>query len=82
MPVTVETAALQQDGIVYTLPRPARHCDIIHHVVKQGVSLLGSLQGFVLSDGTFVDRYQAARVAYLAGQIEEGIGQLYTEDLW
>ena len=80
MLITVETAALQQDGIVYTLPRPARHCDIIHQVVKQGVSLVGSRQGFVLSDGTFVDRYQAA------GQTDEvngsQIGKLYTEDLW
>jgi len=42
---------------------------------------VGSQHGFVTSDGRFVDRQDARDVAVAAGQVPEGIGVLYSEDL-
>lgn len=42
-------------------------------------------QGFVLSDGSFVIRTHAKKVAVTAGQIKKGMGKfdkLYSEDVW
>lgn len=83
----VHQAAIYQDGVVYTLSRPARHHDIIRHMVEaEGVEppVTGE-QGFVLSDGSFVDREAALQVALLANQLHKPrhhISQLFSEDLW
>lgn len=90
MKLTVETAAIKtDDGTVWTLPRPARHHDIIKHIRENGCTgfVSGDRQGFILSDGRFVRRKPALNVARRNGQvkIEEchapGIG-LFSEDLW
>lgn len=84
----IETAAIKtDDGTVWTLPRPARHHDVIRHIRDSGVKLPvgGDRQGFVLSNGQFARRKPALRVAIRAGQILNGrvIGGILTsEDLW
>lgn len=78
-------AILGHDGKVWMLPAPARHHDIIRHMVENGepTPITGE-QGFVLNDGRFVMRQAAARVAINAGQTEslKWPPNLYSEDIW
>ena len=79
----VKQAAVRDgDGTVHTLPRPARHNDIIgqRHVRMDEATV----QGFLLEDGDFVNRVEAAAVALESGQVKQlnWPPQLYSEDLW
>ena len=82
----VDRAAIENTRRVFSLPRPARHEDIFRLMRAAGFSRLGCRQGFLLSDGRFVGRSEAARVAFEAGQYLEQParvpGALMTEDLW
>lgn len=61
-----------------------RHCDIIgQYLALTGKPTRGNtVQGFVLDIGVFVDRAQAAEIAFLAGQIEEMKDELFSEDIY
>lgn len=51
---------------------------------EAGVSRLDSrncAQGFVTDDGVFVDRYEAAKIAFKAGQTKKQEDILFSEDL-
>ncbi len=65
------------------------------HIIQQLVALTGLRtvtngedaggaheQGFLTSTGRFVDREEAAELAFDAGQIKERIKTLYSEDLY
>lgn len=39
-------------------------------------------EGFLVDDNDFVDRYEAANIAYQYGQINNPVAQLYSEDVW
>jgi len=82
--VTVSVAAIKTpNGVVWAVPRPGRHSDVNRIAIRSGVRLAeGSVQGFVLSSGRFVDRLEAAKIALAAGQIEEPTDVLYSEHLW
>ena len=84
--LTVEAAAIQKDGVVYSVCRPGRHDAVIRIMVAQDVSPRGGVQGFLLSDGTFVNRWKAARVAFRAQQFlvppEQPPEALLSEDVW
>ena len=74
--MTIVAAAIRQGELVYTLPKPARHTDII----KTAITAIASLAqvhefGFLTSLGTFVDRHEAGRIAGLNRK-------LFSEDLW
>ncbi len=61
-------------GRVWSSPRPARHC-----------CPRGTTEGFVLQDGTFVDRFEALKIAKANGQLIRKTGpedRLFSEDLW
>ncbi len=90
MSLYVLRAAICQQGKVYDLPRPARHRDILHHMVlNEGIpeaQATDATKGFLLSDGTFADRVHAAQVALQARQL---LGEtllspprLFSEDVW
>jgi hypothetical protein len=90
---TIETAAIFHDGKVWTLPRPARHIDVMQHIWKElhyktdddKLIVIGfETQGFVTSAGRFVRREPAARIAKQAKQIIalKWPPKLYSEDLW
>ena len=83
-PVTIVAAAIRAlTGEVYSLPRPARHHNVIELMWDKGVEGRGT-QGFLCSDGDFVERVKAGHLAVAAGQIK-GLRwppQLYSEDLW
>lgn len=79
------TAAIRQDGVIYTLPRPARHHDIIKYMcVEKGVKppVLGE-QGFIDDYEGFVGRRSALRIAMKCNQVkDECIPKLFSEDMW
>ena len=69
---------------VHSLPRPARHHDVIKWMRDRGVKC--GEQGFTDNNGHFVDRETAFKIATKAGQIldlNNTRGQsLFSEDLW
>jgi hypothetical protein len=81
--VRITAAAIRHDGKVYT---GRRHCQIIRDIVASTSTkrVLGE-QGFVLEDGRFVNREDAAFIALASGQIKElkfNTTKLFSEDLW
>jgi len=89
----IDVAAIKlEDGTVYTLPRPNRHPHIIWHINSELGHKnwqRGQVQGFVTSDGLFVGREEAKKIAVAAGQefIDRGPNsykgpKLFSEDLW
>lgn len=78
----VSAAVRDIDGIIYSLPAPARH----PHILNTHGGLADAEQGFLTSAGTFVDRERGLELAKAAKQIKRRCGgdehQLYSENLW
>lgn len=73
-PERIEFAAIMARGEseATTLPRPARHHDIIAALAARGFGpgdVGPSRQGFVTSTGRYVGREEAWRIAVAAGQL-------------
>jgi len=77
----VVMAAVCRGSCVWT---GKRHNEVIIHMKEMGekMPVPGNEQGFLLSDGTFASRGEAARVAYKAGQIFKQKRELTSEDLY
>jgi len=83
-------AAIRLDGVIHTLPAPARHHDIIRFMaVDLGMPTpITGEQGFLADyqgQARFANRIQAKAMASRSGQILEGKGllrELFSEDLW
>lgn len=79
-------AAILQDGVIHYCPRPCRH----HHVIWAHYQAAGEsfgenqVQGFLASDGQFLNRQQARALAIENGQCPtpEHPRDLFSEDLW
>jgi hypothetical protein len=83
--IAAAAICMNKNRLVLSLPRPARHCDVIRVAAELGLPLLGNNeQGFLTSDGRFVRRAPARVIAHRAGQIGDEIigGTLTSEDLW
>lgn len=86
----IERAALWHRGIVHSVPAPGRHHDVIMKMLtKYGLGPEAQQhQGFVTSDGRYVDRKEGWRIAAAAGQLlpraptDGQGGTLYSEDVW
>lgn len=84
----VEMAAIVgHDGKVYSLPRPNRHHNIIFHMAKnlKHKTPISGEQGFVLTDGSFVDRKTAKLHAIANNQLLPGHSKLdilFSECVW
>lgn len=83
----IVSAAIYLGGII-SLPRPARHGDIIS-TMDQLMHIDGPLatpdrQGFITDTGRYVNRVEAYGIAWKAKQIISGSRgpQLFSEDLW
>lgn len=78
---------IRTENIIVSAPPPARHHDIIYplyHTVPQWI-IQPDDQGFLTSEGQFVDRKAAWTIAKKANQIKEikGVeGTLFSEHLW
>lgn len=87
---TIVAAALNIDGLIITKPKPARHHDLIHPFYDLTGRQIGPQeQGFLTSDGEYVDRKPAYLIALSAGQLTPAImpgpdwtPDLFSEDLW
>ena len=90
--MTIVAAAYQVGEMTISGPRPGRPKDIpldtfawAHHVVWGARS--NAVAGFLITDGRFLDRQQAARHVVACGQpltcltINPQLG-LFSEDLW
>lgn len=78
---------MQYDGLVFSMPQPARHGHIMHSMSKIGLPKLEYHQGFTTSLGRYVSREAAVEIAYAAGQMQgrtktNPAYQLFSEDLW
>lgn len=85
----IKQAAIKIGNDIHTLPRPARHHDIIRALATEILlpTPIGGTQGFILDDGTFVNRVDALNVAIKSGQVKlENCHApktgLFSEDLW
>lgn len=86
----VDRAAIRiNDGTLFSVDHPGRHHDVIREIRESGYTgpVGGDRQGFILSNGNFVMRKTALRVAIKAGQVQRdkchapGVG-LFSEDVW
>ena len=61
-----------------------RHCDIFEKMHNLGISYdkTTAIQGFLTSVGRFVNRYEAADIAFMSGQLKGRVNCLYSEDIW
>lgn len=89
----IVSAAVQWHGLTVSLPRPARHGDILRMLFDREqrsrgmVTLVGPHEeGFLTNRGEFVDRSAARLIAVNSGQMGSKTGvnerMLFTEDLW
>lgn len=84
----VEAAAIiGYDGLVYSLPIPNRHHDIIRVMVQNlgHPKPIDGEQGFVLTDGSFVDRITAKFHAIANNQLLDRASKsdlLFSECMW
>lgn len=81
-------AAAIYHGATISLPPPARH-----HTILQSMSIVLKVdavqvrpenEGFLTSDGRFVNRVEGYYIAWKAGQLKESkvVPELFSEDLW
>lgn len=85
----VAAAVKTNDGVIHFIPKPARHPDIVHALHRarnpeRPIIEARGEQGFITSDGQFVDRKIAGQIAIRNKQISklEFPPLLYSEDLW
>jgi len=79
-PKIIAAAVIDENNNVHSLNPPMRHHNIIHKLFP--IKIIE--QGFLLNDGTFIDRLTAASIAIKSGQINKlnNPPELFTEDLW
>lgn len=91
----IVAAAIKEGGGVCSVSRPGRHGDVIRQMATVGIPIpIVGQQGFLTSDGLFVDRITARKIAAEAGQIikscvgTDGVPftrehvELFSEDVW
>jgi hypothetical protein len=82
----IVAAAIKQDGMIFSVPRPGRHHDVIRRMARAGLPIpITGEQGFLTSDGEFVGRRLALGIAENAEQVVTKHGsaaELYSEDVW
>ena len=85
----IVAAAVSDGKMVFSMQRPMRHGDVLESMlVEFGLDAMEigypDNQGFLTSEGRFVERYEAGKIACAAGQIEslKWPPLLYSEDLW
>ncbi len=83
----VAVAVRTDDGLIHSLPAPARHFSVVQLLVENHGYVQTTMedQGFLLSDGRFCRRKPAKLVAERAGQLLERaskLSELFSEDVW
>jgi len=75
----ITQAAIWNNGIVY---KGKRHKDIVMSQPKHLNIRKGGIEGFVTEQGIFLNRKDAAKLAYQMGQISEPVEELKSEHLY
>lgn len=82
----IVAAAIKEGDVVCSVPQPGRHHNVMRAMAAVGVPIpIVGQQGFITSEGRFVNRFEAQDIARAAGQIirKTGpIGELFSEDVW
>ncbi len=85
----IVAAAIQIEGVTISLPRPARHGQVLHAAeafITSQAKLITACQGFITSEGRFVNRVQAKHIAHRAGQPiirnDPHPRDAFSEDFW
>jgi len=84
----IQAAAIKApDGTVYSVPQPGRHHNVIALMVEHGLPIpIKGVQGFITTEGRFVDREEALPIARENGQLKaykhNPVSLLYSEDMW
>jgi hypothetical protein len=85
-PYIMAAAWRDADGVIHSLPPPARHGDIARLLPKSAGRLYSGDDGFLTNWGVFVDRKEAHKIATAANQIIRRCGgdtrNLFTENLF
>lgn len=91
-PAPITHVAIRVDGVVWSLPKPFRH----HNIVRLVCDLTGAThvdcsetrgdQGFLDANGVYLDRVTALARALALKQVKDEndirAGMLFSEDLW
>lgn len=75
----IQQAAIWNNGIVY---KGKRHKDIVMSQPEHLNIRKGGIEGFVTTAGLFLNRKEAAKLAYEMGQINEPVESLKSEHLY
>jgi len=75
----IKQAAILHNGIIY---EGKRHKDIVMNAPKHINIRKGGVEGFVTNTGMFLNRKEAANVAYMMGQIKNPVSELKSEHLY
>ena len=86
----VAAAVRMENGMVVSLPAPARHHHVMTRIVEMFGVPMGEIQGrkdsgFITDTGRYVTRKKARSIAEVANQIlDENAKQdiLFSEDVW
>lgn len=91
----IEAAAIKVDDVVWTVPQPGRHHDVVAFILAERPELQSVIgtQGFQTDAGRFVGREEALAIAKAADQIKPRAGfdgipyelhprELFSEDVW
>lgn len=75
--------SIDNEPMVFFKPKPARHHHLIHQIaILTGVPVQPDEQGFITSEGRYVDRAEAMAIAFSEGQTMSTRKHLFSEDLW
>lgn len=88
LPIT--HVAIRLNGLIYSLPSPNRHHNVIWMIVEEGIAKTvdsyGDDQGFLDSSGKYFTRKEALDNAKFNGQIRSDRpiwnDELFSENLW
>lgn len=85
--VITGVAILTKAGAMISLPRPHRHHHIFALASFLGIDMNEGRQGFTTTNGAFVNRTEAQRLAIAHGQENRRSGnadskELFSEDVW
>lgn len=90
-PLAIVQVAIRTDDRIWTLPKPNRHSDVMREIYGSGVTrnYETEKQGFLDSEGNFLNRIEAMRIAEANDQLSRKPGagyyqgsELFSEDLW
>jgi hypothetical protein len=73
----IKQAAILYNGVIF---KGDRHRNIIS--ANKHIPLKNGIEGFITTQGLFLNREEAAKIAYMTGQIKNKKLKLISEDLY